>query len=188
MFKLGQDAGCLNHRGGRRMAVVLLLGIILVVGLAAPAMATTPTTYVDSETIGASVTAADPDIYQLSLYSGTLEFGTLQPGSSAASQGAIVVQNEGNQPFQLLISADSAPYNGWYWLQFVDYMPGYDQILWTLSDGYSEQSVGDYSFADFGTLFPGDGRSISSNVYLGGGLSSNGTYTWSATAYAVPVY
>jgi len=172
----------------RRTVPVIVLVVLITLGLVSPALATTPTTYVSSQGISATVVAADADVYQLSLYgSNSLDFGSLQPGQSGPSQNSLVFQNDGNRAFQLLISADYSPTNGWATLPLVDYSPGTDQVMWTLNGGWGELPITDWGLTDFGTLQPGNGVTLSSTLYMGGAISYTGQqYNWTATAYAVP--
>ena len=173
----------------KRRILFLLLALVITLTVAVPALATTPTTYATSQGFSATLNAADPGTYQISLMANSLDFATSQPYQSVSSQNPLSVYNSGSRAFDVYVSADGAPsYMGMYWLGFSD-SPGQDQVRWTLTQWPNmnmDTSISDTYAASFGTISPGNSMTLYSNLYMGSGLTYAGQYSWTGTVYAVP--
>jgi hypothetical protein len=176
----------------RRVLLFLLVLVIAIFGISASAVASPPTTYATSQGFTATLNAASAGTYQISLMGNSLDF--TMSGADAyqtlGSQSPLSIYNSGTAPFDVYVSADSAPsYMGYYYLGFSD-MPGQDQVRWALSP-YSSPGMGDTSVTDmyasgFGPLSPYNSMTLYSFLYTGSGVSYPGQYGWSGTVYAVP--
>jgi hypothetical protein len=174
----------------KRRVSILLLALVMAALMTAPALAATPTTYAASQGFSATLNAADPGTYQISLSGNSLDFSTNGPNDYVASQYPLSIYNGGNRDFEVYVSADGAPsYMGMYWLGFSDY-PGQDQVRWTMTQWPSmgmDTPVCDWYASNFGTLSAGNYMTLYSNLQMGTGLTYPGQYTWSGTVYAVPL-
>jgi len=155
--------------------------------MAVPALASTPTTYVNSAGFTVSLDATNANSYQISLMSNSLDFSGAMPSQMVSSQSPLYVYNSGQKNFDVYVSADGVPtLSGMYSLGFSD-SPGQDQVRWTLTQWPGmDMSVTDGWATDFGTLSPSGGMTLYSNLYMGSSLSYAGQYTWTGTVYAVP--
>ena len=152
---------------------------------------TTSTATSTETTTGVTVTtvAADAGFYQVSLLGNDLGFQFPGFGQWAQSQNPLSIVNSGDSPFDVYISANSAPASGpGHLLRFSD-SPGQNEARWLLSEQASSgsgHSVTDSVATGFGTVLPGGSLTLYSYLLMGTGLEHAGVYSWTATVYAVP--
>ena len=172
----------------KRILILAVLLVVITLVASVPALASTPTTYMNSQGFSVTLDAANANSYQISLMGNSLDFTSSGPNQMVSSQSPLYIYNSGTRNFDVYVSADGSPSNGWYSLSFSD-SPGQDQLRWTLTP-YSwpgmDTSVTDSWASNFGTLSPSSGMTLYSNLYMGNGLTYDGHYTWSGTVYAVP--
>jgi hypothetical protein len=177
----------------KRVVLVVLLTLAAVLALAAPAVASPPTTYATSQGFTATLDAANAGTYQVSLYGNGYYFTTSDssPYQTLYSQEPMTVYNSGTMPFSLFVSADGPPtWMGMYNLSFSD-SPSQDQVRWSLSQ--SSTPGGDTSITDswattFGDLYPTNSMTLYSFLTTGSGFTYPAQYSWTGTVYAVPLY
>jgi hypothetical protein len=177
----------------KRVVLVVLLTLAAVLALAAPAVASPPTTYATSQGFTATLDAANAGTYQVSLYGNGYYFTTSgsSPYQTLYSQEQMTVYNSGTMPFSLFVSADGPPsWMGMYNLSFSD-SPWQDQVRWSLSLSSmpgGDTSITDSSASGFGNLYPSSSMTLYSFLNTGSGFSYPAQYSWTGTVYAVPLY